>query len=1459
MWLGRTWKKTRKATHAGLGLPQRLFQGCQLHQHDLNVPISPDQLSRIESVFDNLKDERNLLNFKNIIDLLGHYAPDAVLKRLFSSHKQTTSDVTLNTFLRFLRFLLNGTKQDRIQALCYYYTCGQCYVSMDSLKDTIEQEEWSMDKFGLVNKKETLSYDRLNEYFLQSHEATNVSKWLLGSRLTIASGALTVDEETLRAEYLEFKRIAVCDEYLISQSSFRSSLIDIFPDSFITGLFKFFDVNNDGYIDVMELYKGLAFLPHASIPDCAKPTNRLTKNLFTFSKGVFYMFSSQTQSGIIFNSNDFDNTLRCFVPPRVLKEASVRISGIKGTTLTKFTAWAENNPAFVHLIEFLKAITHVVFGLPLSASELETSKVIMLWLHYLIVQPPKQGSQWFVVSSQHWPSLVTQGSELGLKLPRYYKEYDSYHPISLYKKVFTTTTDPIRRVPLRQTSPPNRMRSSSFAEDFNAGKTEKSTHHGRTSRWLSKSRSLHHGTPCSSLKSSQEEIQEPSIKPSKEPAVRRETVQTSPIAVDRRLAERLQCWSGLNPNNLGINGKGQLMPSYLILYTSMHGTPKNETLELYPLQISVYWTMGGKPKVSSPVKVITDVGVPKNPQFCAPQFAPTYSEVNEKATTSEKKRPAKKRLMSNVEKPSLAPTWRERRRSRTHNPSHATRSVSVPGKKCFTSNLDCTYVPPERLSEQSVRFAFSRCHTISEVCEAVSREFTNYRSQDLTPDTYRVWFVKATETVDTPRQKQKMSQITKPASLSPDTNTSDDEKASGSPNTILLAKRVVLAPVDCKTIGSQQLGRFLADQDPLAQYIEELLNPHAECSKTFEFIIECLHQANYWPLGQCRSEVGPFVGLKNMGNTCYFNSVIQCLRVTPLLEHRIRSCVTPQTKLANEYIKLLDHMVQEGSANPRILWHAFVQKAPAFGSFVQQDAHEFLIIFLDLLSEELKHKNTSPKDGLLRPHDSRRKSTATNHSCTAAQKWSTFCAENDSPVTSIFYGLCESRCQFEECSHQTSSFDFFASLTLPLPVDEIKSIVLTVVSSYVAVPEKCRLQSEHSLTLHFIRQQISKLYKCLPDQVFLALYSNETLMPLPNPTTESGKVNGKFNYWAFILPPRCSGSTSDREMLVIVQNRILVPIQAPLLEETADQRELHGSPIVLRLSPSTTNKELYEIVEKSISQYRKSRNFKTGLRFDADESGCKTSKRVDSASKTSEFDYGNYFFVLKQAEKHFWRCSRCCWPKMCRGCPIPCTSEKVDLQPFANGCIYIAADWSLEEFVNNYQPIQGVTQKMDDTIGSPDSDTADAIQLSSLIHIFFEEELVTKSDGIVCNYCQRRKSFTVSTMLCELPEVLLISLKRFHATNRGWRKSSNLVHFPLTSLDMRTYLSKEVRCENTIYDLYAVVNHMGKLNEGHYYAFIRVEDGRWFRVNDMQYSEVRKESVVTPDAYILFYQRRKVY
>ena len=87
------------------------------------------------------------------------------------------------------------------------------------------------------------------------------------------------------------------------------------------------------------------------------------------------------------------------------------------------------------------------------------------------------------------------------------------------------------------------------------------------------------------------------------------------------------------------------------------------------------------------------------------------------------------------------------------------------------------------------------------------------------------------------------------------------------------------------------------------------------------------------------------------------------------------------------------------------------------------------------------------------------------------------------------------------------------------------------------------------------------------------------------------------------------------------------------------------------------------------------------------------------------------------------------------------------------------------------------------------------------------------------------------------------------------------VDFPIDGLDVRDYVKMDCKAEgvNTMYDLFAVTNHFGSLNGGHYTAFGKNPDGNWYDFNDSSVSRVSIESVqrAKSSAYLLFYRRRE--
>ena len=104
------------------------------------------------------------------------------------------------------------------------------------------------------------------------------------------------------------------------------------------------------------------------------------------------------------------------------------------------------------------------------------------------------------------------------------------------------------------------------------------------------------------------------------------------------------------------------------------------------------------------------------------------------------------------------------------------------------------------------------------------------------------------------------------------------------------------------------------------------------------------------------------------------------------------------------------------------------------------------------------------------------------------------------------------------------------------------------------------------------------------------------------------------------------------------------------------------------------------------------------------------------------------------------------------------------------------------------------------------------------------------------------------------PSILVIDVKRFNASNR---KKQNKVNFPLCGLDLSKYVIGYNKT-SYIYDLYGVCNHSGGVSGGHYTAFVKNANGKWYLFNDTSVSEVgNTNNIISPKAYCFFYRKRQ--
>ncbi|XP_042202589.1 ubiquitin carboxyl-terminal hydrolase 2a, partial [Callorhinchus milii] len=186
-----------------------------------------------------------------------------------------------------------------------------------------------------------------------------------------------------------------------------------------------------------------------------------------------------------------------------------------------------------------------------------------------------------------------------------------------------------------------------------------------------------------------------------------------------------------------------------------------------------------------------------------------------------------------------------------------------------------------------------------------------------------------------------------------------------------------------------------------------------------------------------RSSQG-LVGLRNLGNTCFMNSILQCLSHTRELRDyciqgsmyrrdlNVRSRMN--SALMEEFAKLLQMLWTLSSTEPvsPSEFKTQIQKyAPRFVGYNQQDAQEFLRFLLDGLHNEVNRVLTRPKasaedlDHL--PDDEKGK-----------QMWKKYLEREDSRIVDLFVGQLKSSLTCSECGYCSTVFDPFWDLSLPI-------------------------------------------------------------------------------------------------------------------------------------------------------------------------------------------------------------------------------------------------------------------------------------------------------------------------------------------------------------------------------------------------------------------------------------------
>ncbi|KAF2361453.1 Zinc finger MYND-type [Trinorchestia longiramus] len=213
-------------------------------------------------------------------------------------------------------------------------------------------------------------------------------------------------------------------------------------------------------------------------------------------------------------------------------------------------------------------------------------------------------------------------------------------------------------------------------------------------------------------------------------------------------------------------------------------------------------------------------------------------------------------------------------------------------------------------------------------------------------------------------------------------------------------------------------------------------------------------------------------------------------------------------------------------------------------------------------------------------------------------------------------------------------------------------------------------------------------------------------------------------------------------------------------------------------------------------------------------------------------------------------------------------NEPLDLE----GSYHLAMDWKTDNF-NTNDVVCLITNKEIECEELERSGGGTAAYghagrqnttLQACMDLFTQPENLSEGDSWRCPRCKKPVEATKQMSLWKLPPVLIVQLKRFSFKYVLYSdKIDKFVKYPINGFDVGAHIAAGGGDgQSTVYDLYGVVNHMGRLLGGHYTAYVRTlrenndSEIGWRLCDDSRVMNMSHERVVSDQAYLLLYRRR---
>ncbi|XP_040443567.1 ubiquitin carboxyl-terminal hydrolase 43 [Falco naumanni] len=617
-------------------------------------------------------------------------------------------------------------------------------------------------------------------------------------------------------------------------------------------------------------------------------------------------------------------------------------------------------------------------------------------------------------------------------------------------------------------------------------------------------------------------------------------------------------------------------------------------------------------------------------------------------------------------------------------------------------------------------------------------------------------------------------------------------------------------------------------------------------------------------------------GLRNHGNTCFMNAVVQCLSNTaPLAEflalgrYRARGARAEVTHRLAALVRALwtrDYTPQLSAEFKNIV----SKHSSQFRGNAQHDALEFLLWLLDRMHEDLGAASPALQARVPEEPGEDGGSGAGSPSPAAQHPG------GQSFVQSHFQAQYRSSLTCPHCLKQSNTFDPFLCISLPIPLRQTRALNVTLVLQcerwrFVRVGLAVPLLG----TVAQLREMVAREGCIPPEQVILAEVSPRGFLRSLGDTEELGAAGQGAPLYAFQPPPArragCPRSLPASPGTPQPEGQRLPPAAARssdclhrgaagrillLLCNTAGtgpQLARFGPPLVLREERGVSWEQLQHSI---LAQLR------ALLRGELRAQGTGALFRIRLAGGSAPCAY------LSPQD------------------PRPLCHPAVDRALQLSGAggpphVKLTVEWDMstkERLFGNIQ--EEVVQDAESVrLQQQAHRQQHSCTLDECFQLYTKEEQLAPDDAWRCPHCKVPQQGTVKLSLWTLPDILIIHLKRFRQVAEHRHKLTTLVRFPLRGLDMAPHVAQRGQAggqllgrwapwqpplclppscpRDYLYDLYAVCNHHGSMQGGHYTAYCcNALDGQWYSYDDSRVEGVQEAEVSTRSAYILFYQRR---